>query len=78
MTASSSILEARSVSKAFGGVQALKEVSLSLGEGEIVAVIGENGAGKSTLLKILCGVYEADRGEVLCDGQHTVFFQHGE
>ena len=69
MTASSPILEARSVSKAFGGVQALKEVSLSLGEGEIVAVIGENGAGKSTLLKILCGVYEADRGEVLCEGR---------
>ena len=73
MTASSSILEARSVSKAFGGVQALKAVSLSLGAGEIVAVIGENGAGKSTLLKILCGVYEADSGEVFCEGSPRRF-----
>lgn len=73
MTASTTILEARSVSKAFGGVQALKDVSLSLGAGEIVAVIGENGAGKSTLLKILCGVYEADSGEVFCEGSPRRF-----
>ena len=73
MTAAPAILEARCVSKAFGGVQALKEVSLSLGAGEIVAVIGENGAGKSTLLKILCGVYEADSGEVFCEGSPRRF-----
>ena len=54
-------------------MQALKEVSLSLGAGEIVAVIGENGAGKSTLLKILCGDYEADSGEVFCEGSPRRF-----
>ena len=64
MTGTAPILEARSVSKSFGGVEALKKVSLSIGKGEIVAVIGENGAGKSTLLKILCGVCQTDSGEV--------------
>ncbi|MAJ29142.1 hypothetical protein CBD41_06975 [bacterium TMED181] len=73
MTGSSPILEARSVSKSFGGVNALKDVSLSIGKGEIVAVIGENGAGKSTLLKILCGVYQADSGEVHCRGRVQSF-----
>lgn len=63
------ILEARGVWKAFPGVQALAEVSLAALPGEILAVVGENGAGKSTLMKILGGVYEPDRGEVLLEGQ---------
>ena len=63
------LLEVRNVSKTFGGTRALREVSLSVGRGEIVALLGENGAGKSTLIKILAGVYSLDEGTVSFDGQ---------
>src|SRR5207253_1044177 len=63
------LLEVREVSKSFPGVRALTAVSLSLGRGEVVAVIGENGAGKSTLMKILAGVQTPDAGQVLVDGE---------
>ena len=63
------LLEVRGVSKSFPGVKALQNVSLHVGRGEVVAVIGENGAGKSTLMKILAGVQEPDTGDVLVDGQ---------
>ena len=63
------LLEVRKVSKSFPGVQALKDVSLSLHKGEVLAVIGENGAGKSTLMKILAGVQEPDGGQLLIDGE---------
>jgi ribose transport system ATP-binding protein len=60
----SPILELRAISKSFPGVQALREVSLSAHEGEVLALVGENGAGKSTLLKILGGVLSPDNGEI--------------
>jgi ribose transport system ATP-binding protein len=63
------LLEARAISKAFPGVQALEHVGLRLHAGEVLAVVGENGAGKSTLMKILGGVYTPDAGEVLLDGR---------
>ena len=63
------LLEARSLTKSFPGVRALKGVSLTVQRGEVLAVIGENGAGKSTLMKILAGVQPADTGEILLDGQ---------
>ena len=63
------LLEVRGVSKSFPGVQALKDVDLSIGAGEVLAVIGENGAGKSTLMKILAGVQEPDEGQILVDGK---------
>ena len=50
------LLEVRDVRKHFPGVQALDGVSLHVGRGEVVAVVGENGAGKSTLMKVLAGV----------------------
>src|SRR5438876_11634051 len=63
------LLEAREVSRAFPGVQALDRVSLALRRGEVLAVVGENGAGKSTLMKILAGVERLDSGTVLLEGR---------
>ena len=57
------------IAKSFGGTQALRGVSLHVERGEIVALLGENGAGKSTLIKTLGGMYTADEGRVLIDGQ---------
>ena len=62
-------VEARAVSKAFGGVAALDAVDFSVAKGEVHALLGENGAGKTTLCNILAGIYRADDGEVLMDGR---------
>lgn len=64
-----SLLEARGLSKAFGGVTVLEGIDFDLQPGEVHALMGENGAGKSTLMKILAGVHRADAGEVLLDGR---------
>jgi ribose transport system ATP-binding protein len=63
------ILEIRNVDKRFGAVHALKDVSLSIEEGETLALVGENGAGKSTLVKVLTGVYQKDKGDIFFMGQ---------
>lgn len=62
-------LMARGLSKRYGAVQALNDVSFEIGEGEIVALLGENGAGKSTLVKVLSGLIVPDSGEIEMDGQ---------
>lgn len=62
-------LEARHVRKSFAGVQALRDVSISVGRGEIRCLVGENGCGKSTLIKLIAGVYAPDEGELLIDGK---------
>jgi ABC-type sugar transport system ATPase subunit/ribose/xylose/arabinose/galactoside ABC-type transport system permease subunit len=62
------ILEVKGISKAFPGVQALLNVTLSVGRGEVRAVVGENGAGKSTLMKILAGAQAPDAGTVRVGG----------
>jgi putative multiple sugar transport system ATP-binding protein len=69
------ILEMRSISKAFSGVQALSEVSLEVAAGEIHAICGENGAGKSTLMKVLSGVHPhgSYQGEILFEGRTCAF-----
>lgn len=65
------ILEFKGIGKYFPGVQALKDVSFSVGKGEILALLGENGAGKSTLMKVLAGAYIKDEGEIYIDGQRA-------
>jgi ribose transport system ATP-binding protein len=67
------ILEARAVSKSFGPVQALADVSLSIHPGEVHSIIGENGAGKSTLMNIFCGRLPPTSGELLVDGRPVSF-----
>jgi len=67
------ILEARNISKRFGRVQAIEDITLRLGRGEILALVGDNGAGKSTLIKIIAGALRKDSGEILLDGQAVEF-----
>src|ERR1700722_3038949 len=69
----SPILELHQITKAFGGVEALREVDFSLSAGEIHGLVGENGAGKSTLMKIIAGVHAGYHGEMRLDG-HEVHF----
>jgi ABC-type branched-subunit amino acid transport system ATPase component len=63
------LLSIRHVSKSFGGVRALDDVSFDVAAGELIGLIGPNGSGKTTLINILSGHQSADRGEVLLDGQ---------
>jgi simple sugar transport system ATP-binding protein len=67
------LFEVRDVSKYFGSVVALKDVSATVQAGEVTCILGDNGAGKSTLIKILSGVYRQDEGSVLIDGEDTKF-----
>jgi ABC-type sugar transport system ATPase subunit len=66
---SESLLEARGIQKHFGRVVALAQGDFQLMPNEVHALVGDNGAGKSTLIKIISGVYHADGGEVLLDGE---------
>lgn len=61
-------LELQSVSKQFGLVTALRDVSMSVNEGEVVCLLGDNGAGKSSLIKVMSGVYTPSGGRLLIDG----------
>jgi branched-chain amino acid transport system ATP-binding protein len=63
------LMEARGVGKRFGGVQALKDVSLTIRRNEIYGLIGPNGAGKTTFFNVLTGLYQRDDGDVLFDGE---------
>jgi len=68
------ILQMLNISKTFGGVQALRDVSFSCRKGEVHALLGENGAGKSTLIKILAGASQADSGEIVFKGRRYAGF----
>ncbi|MGX2958418.1 sugar ABC transporter ATP-binding protein [Peribacillus sp. JNUCC 23] len=61
----------KNITKHFGGVKALTDVSLNVEKGEIHALIGENGAGKSTLMKILAGAYQNDNGQILINSKEA-------
>ena len=66
-------VETRDLSKRFGGVQALNEVSVSVVRGSVHALVGENGAGKSTLGKLIAGVLQPNDGELFVDGETVQF-----
>ncbi|MEW5862502.1 MAG: ABC transporter ATP-binding protein [Pseudomonadota bacterium] len=64
-----SLLVAEGLSKAFGGVHAVEEVSFAVEPGAVVSIIGPNGAGKTTLLNLLCGIYRPSAGRILVEGR---------
>lgn len=66
------LLEMRGITKRFGGVHALEKVNFFLQQGTVHALMGENGAGKSTLMKILLGLYQADEGEIIFQGNSII------
>lgn len=67
------ILEIRSISKYFGGVKALQEVSFAVNRGEVVAICGDNGAGKSTLIKIISGAEPPTHGDIYLKSEKVHF-----
>ncbi len=66
-------LELRNLSKFYGNIIALKEVSTTVSPGEVTCVLGDNGAGKSTFIKILAGVHQQSEGEFLIEGRSVMF-----
>jgi simple sugar transport system ATP-binding protein len=67
------LIEARKITKFFGSVIALYEISITVRPGEVVCLLGDNGAGKSTLIKTLSGVHPPDAGEILVEGEPVTF-----
>jgi simple sugar transport system ATP-binding protein len=67
------LVSMRGITKAFGGVRALRGADLTLGKGEVLGLVGDNAAGKSTLMKVLTGVHRPDDGEILFDGERASF-----
>ena len=63
------MLEVRNLSKSFGGVKAIQDVSLTAKKGDIIGIIGPNGAGKTTLFNVISGIYTADKGSVILNGK---------
>ena len=70
-TAVTPIIEGRGLTKYFGSVIAIRDISLEVRPGEVLCLLGDNGAGKSTLIKILSGVHPPDEGELLIDGEEV-------
>lgn len=73
MTARTPLVEVHHLTKRFGGVHAVEDVSCDLYAGEVVGLLGHNGAGKSTLIKMLSGVFPADSGRIVVQGQECRF-----
>jgi len=67
------LLQAISLTKRFGGLTAVDNVSLDVNVGEVIGLVGDNGAGKSTFIKMVAGVYQPDEGEIIFDGRQVTF-----
>ncbi len=67
------VLSLRGITKRFGGLTAVRDVSLEIFPGEVVALLGDNGAGKSTLIKCISGVHTPDEGEIFLNGRRHIF-----
>ena len=63
-------IELKNISKYFGSVIALKDISISVNSGEVLCLLGDNGAGKSTLIKTLAGVHQPDEGDMFLEGKN--------
>lgn len=63
------MLEIRSLDFAYGDIQVLWDINVTVGKGEVIALVGSNGAGKSTLLKVIAGLYRPLRGQILFEGE---------
>ena len=63
------MISVRNVSKLYDNTPAIEEITLSIDRGSILGLVGYNGAGKTTLLKTICGIFQADKGDVLVDGE---------
>ena len=78
-----SVLEIKHVSKHFGAIEAVKDVSFTLEAGEVIGLMGDNGAGKSTMVKMIAGNFRPNAGSILMDGTEIVMHkpvdarQHG-
>ena len=70
---SNPLVEMKSITKKFGVVTALNEISFKINRGEVHVLLGENGAGKSTLMKILSGVYQPTSGKIIINGRDYDF-----
>ena len=64
-------IELKNISKSFGNVVALDDVSIEINSSEVLGLLGDNGAGKSTLIKILSGIHQKDSGTILIDGEEV-------
>ncbi|HKH35588.1 MAG TPA: ATP-binding cassette domain-containing protein [Rubrobacter sp.] len=73
MTNDAPLLEARGISKYFGHVVALEDISMDVRPGEVMCLLGDNGAGKSSLIKTFSGVHQPDKGTLLLEGEETIF-----
>lgn len=72
------LLQIADITKRFGGLVAVDNVSMDVNVGEVVGLVGDNGAGKSTLIKMVSGVYQPDGGEIYFDDQKVTFISPGE
>lgn len=75
---SEKIIQTESLSKSFGNVKAIRDVSIDVEPGEVLALVGDNGAGKSTLIKMLCGVLQPTDGDIIIRGKKTEFDNYNE
>src|SRR5919204_5564693 len=69
------LLQLRRISKSYGSGQALTDVDFEVGDGEVMALVGDNGAGKTTLIKCIAGIHGFDEGEIVFEGVHVTI--HG-